>query len=486
MKSVFIKEQKRYTPKELRGLLECSEDELLLVLQRLKESGILKACRTSELYRDLSVLQEDDFEESGETDGGDFVYIFHFVGVIAVSRWILKCYPKYVTKDKEPREHLKQVMKVLEKYNSRNQTLHMFYDVNENKAFNQLPVLWFLLTDYFENGSYMNTKEIIETNGTGEVSWDRTIHGTDAFFVRNRPYYTDLQTQRRITNDNDYCKRLHECIVSLVSRELKDTDLLYIFGISEIDVSNEKLEDFGDTEEILRRIEHELNLQFVTRKQMVLKAIHTYVSHGGSLAENDAVSLFGTSSFYRVWEEVCADIFDNKLYSLLGNLDLPVPLCEGYSQNERLIDLIEKPYWSASGMEAKDTLIPDLVTVYNSGGSSQFLIFDAKYYVPVLNKGETPKDQPGIESVTKQYLYQLAFQRFVQDHKFQVIRNCFLLPAEDRKITDKGYVSMPMLDGLGLQKICVRFIPADLAYSRYLASEKIDMNTLVIGEPDTG
>ena len=107
MKSVFIKEQKRYTPKELRGLLECSEDELLLVLQRLKESGILKACRTSELYRDLSVLQEDDFEESGETDGGDFVYIFHFVGVIAVSRWILKCYPKYVTKDKEPREHLK-------------------------------------------------------------------------------------------------------------------------------------------------------------------------------------------------------------------------------------------------------------------------------------------------------------------------------------------------------------------------------------------
>ena len=480
MKSKFIQEQKRYTPEELCGLLECSEDEILSVLQRLKESGILKTCRTSEQYSDLSALQEVEFEETRVTDGGDFVYIFHFVGVIAVSGWILKCYPKYVVKNKEPREHLKQVMKVLEKYHSRNQTLHMFYDMNENRVFNRLTVLWFLLTDYFENGSYMNTKEIIETNGMGEVSWDRTIHRTVALFVQNRPYYPALQTKRRISNDNDYCKRLHECIVTLASRELKEADLLGIFDISEIDISDEKLEDFGDTEEILWRIEHELNLQFVTRKQMVLKALYAYVSHSGSLAENDAVSLFGTSSFYHVWEEVCADIFDNKLYSLLGNLELPVPLREGYSQNERLIDLIEKPYWSAAGKEAGDTLVPDLVTVNNSGGSSQFLIFDAKYYVPVLNKGETPKNQPGTEAVTKQYLYQLAFQRFVQDHKFQVIRNCFLLPAEDGEITDKGYVSMPMLDRLGLQKICVKVLPAEMACACDLASEKIDIGKLKI------
>ena len=77
-----------------------------------------------------------------------------------------------------------------------------------------------------------------------------------------------------------------------------------------------------------------------------------------------------------------------------------------------------------------------------------FLIFDAKYYNPVLLNGHTPKNQPGIESVTKQYLYQLAYQNFITDHCFTQVRNCFLLPTTDSGITDKGELSL--VDGLFL------------------------------------
>lgn len=44
-------------------------------------------------------------------------------------------------------------------------------------------------------------------------------------------------------------------------------------------------------------------------------------------------------------------------------------------------------------------IVPDLITIFEN----RFYIFDAKYYTPKLKYGQTPKGQPGIESVTKQY-----------------------------------------------------------------------------------
>ena len=82
-------------------------------------------------------------------------------------------------------------------------------------------------------------------------------------------------------------------------------------------------------------------------------------------------------------------------------------------------------------MTANETLIPDLVTIAKVDEDWQFIIFDAKYYTSRLEYGYPPKGQPGIESITKQYLYQLAFQKFIAEHSFSAIRNCFLMPSEE-------------------------------------------------------
>ena len=108
----------------------------------------------------------------------------------------------------------------------------------------------------------------------------------------------------------------------------------------------------------------------------------------------------------------------------------------------------------------------------------QFIIFDAKYYNAHLEKGIVPTGQPGIESITKQYLYQLAYQRFIEDHKFSSVKNCFLLPTENNEIEDKGEVRMEMLSNLGLQDIKIRLIPATMAYDLYLSGSKMDMERL--------
>lgn len=165
---------------------------------------------------------------------------------------------------------------------------------------------------------------------------------------------------------------------------------------------------------------------------------------------------------------------DNQLDVRLGALKLPIPLKPEYDQKQKLIDLIEKPLWSVTGKTAADTLIPDLVSI----ADDQFIIFDAKYYNAQLVPGDSPKGQPGIESVTKQYLYQLAYQKFISDHEFSVVKNCFLMPTENKEIEDHGEASMEMLSDLGLQNIKVRFLPADMVYDQYLSGRKMDIHML--------
>lgn len=120
----------------------------------------------------------------------------------------------------------------------------------------------------------------------------------------------------------------------MVSNELKDADLIDLFELTEVDLTDEKLDDFGDKEYILYRIEKELNVQFNTRKQLILKTIYTYIDKRGSLYDIECLSLFGTNSFNLVWEKVCSDIMDNQLNIPLGALNLPIPLKDGYDKNK--------------------------------------------------------------------------------------------------------------------------------------------------------
>lgn len=479
MISKFLREQKRYTQKDLCDILECSEDKAVLLIRKLKEFGVLKAVKASTAQKNMSDLIDEDIEVADvEVGENEYLYVFIFVGVITVAGRILKCYPKYLLTAENPKNELKQVLKVLEKYNSKEQIIRMFNNSSESQSFNLLAVLLFLMHDYYENGAYSNTEDIIESNGTGEILWDKTINETFTLLSHNRPYYTELQTKKCINNDFDFVRRLHECVLTQASAELKEADLIDLFEITEVDLSDEELINFGDKEYILHRIEKELNTQFNTRKQLVLKTIYAYIGNSGSLCDTNLLSMFGTNSFNLVWEKVCTDIMDNQLETRLGLLKLPMPLKKKYDSKIKLIDLIEKPQWSVTGKEAKDTLIPDLISIFNTVNGYQFIIFDAKYYNALLEPGKAPKAQPGIESVTKQYLYQLAYKKFIEDHEFASVRNCFLMPTEKTKMIKKGIARMTMLENLGLENIQVRMLPTADMYDCYLSGKKMDISLL--------
>lgn len=488
MISVFLREQKRYAQEELVKEFRCSEERTVRILKRLKEYGILKAVKANDTQKDLSDLLDEDIEIADvEVGENEYLYVFTFVGVVTIEGRVLKCYPKYLLNTTTPKAELKQVLKVLEKYNSKEQIIRMYNDTSDSSAFNMLAVMLFLLQDYFEYGAYTNTQDIIESNGSGDILWDKTINETFTLLSNNRPYYPEMLTMKRVNDDFDFFKRLHECVLTRCTKELRDADILDLFDIMGVDISDEQIEDFGDKEYVLDRIVKELNVQFNTRKQLLLKTLYAYIANSSALDDLDCFSMFGTNSFNLVWERVCAEIMGDQLQKPIGGLRLPMPLAEQYRnmRHKKLIDLIEKPQWSGvspSGdsfvKQAEDTLIPDIISIVESDENYQFIIFDAKYYNLQLDYNKKLRGQPGIESITKQYLYQLAYQPFVEAHQIRTVRNCFLMPTASDEIIIKGTVSLPMLRNLGLEDIQVRLLPAEAVYRHYLAGSKMDIGEL--------
>ena len=473
--SVYIREQKRYTKKELLEMFRFNDTEIEKFIKELKSYGILKAVKNEPTQKDLTELNEEDIEITDDTLANDeLYYVFTFVGVITFGNRVLKCYPKYIT-TAEPYEEIKQVLKVLNKYSSSEQIIKMFNGDEKKGSFNLLAVILYLMQDFYENGIYSNSEDIIEVNGEGNILWNQTISDGFAIINEDKPYYVELFTQHSIDDEYDYFTRLHKTVLTECCKQLDETGLLGLFEFDTLDLSEETMDDFGENEYILYRIQSELNVQFNTRRQLLLKSIYAYISQQKTLTDQSCVSLFGTTSFNLVWEKVCADVFDNKLALSLGKIKLPKPLKEGYNKNYKLIDIIDKPQWIGKNevgepfmKESAETLIPDLIGIYDD----TFVIFDAKYYCIQLEEKKVLRGQPGVGDVTKQYLYQLAYKNFIIDHGMTAVKNCFLIPTEKNEVVDLGYARIKMLEALGLENIAIRLMPAKDMFHCYLESKR--------------
>lgn len=484
--SEYIREQKRYSKEQLKNIFKLNNEEFKELVKKLKAYGVLKMVNITSKQKNLTDLIDEDIEVVDVDFNDEYYYVFTFVGVLTVGNIVIKCFPKYLLTKKAPLEEMKQVLKVLNKYNSKEQIINLFNGDEEQKAFNLLSIILYLINDYNDNGAYINQRDIIETNGEGEILWDNTINETFAIISNNRPFYTELQTINTVSDDMDYITRLHKYIVTECCKKLKHRDLLEIFEIEDINISEEEIEDFGDIDYILYRLQRELNIQFVTRKQILLKTLYTYIAHSKLFDENFGISMYGTNSFNLVWEKVCADVLDNKLSTPIGRLKLPRELHNDYIDRKKhtLLEIIQKPVWRHLDSEnnrqdhlAKDTLTPDLISLYETDQGMCFGIFDAKYYNIILDKNKV-QGQPGVGDVTKQYLYQLAYNDFILKHGFTSVKNAFLMPTEENNVLLNGEVEMGILKGLSnppLSNILVVKLPASNIYQYYLSGKKVNI-----------
>lgn len=279
------------------------------------------------------------------------------------------------------------------------------------------------------------------------------------------------------------------CIDAVYVR-VKETGILELFDIAEVELTSSCLNDFGDVDYIKYRLNQEIRTQFVTRKQTLLKTIYTYIANEKAEQDNLNFSLYGTNSFNLVWEKVCAvnfgSVLDKKLH------ELPLDLSEDYEsrKNKKLIDIIDKPCWHKENPYVSDgkvdTLKPDLICIYPCEDTEYcFGIYDAKYYCiefKEVNGKYKVTGQPGVGDVTKQYLYQLAYDDFITKQGYKYVQNMFFCPQEVAE-PDYGYVEMKMLHTIGnktLENIAVVKLCAEEMYDLYLQNKQITDPTAYI------
>lgn len=213
-----------------------------------------------------------------------------------------------------------------------------------------------------------------------------------------------------------------------------------------------------------------------------------YIANDKTDKDDISYSLYGTNSFNLVWEKVCAENFGSVLDTAIVDLPLYKEKTNKTETKETTLrDVIKAPRWRKSEYTmVKDpkveTLKPDLVCIYPVDDEQKdycFGIYDAKYYCidyQVKDNKAKISGQPGVGDVTKQYLYQLAFDDFIVKQGYRYVQNMFFCPGEtaDR---DFGWVQMDMLHQIGdkkLENIAVVKLCASEMYDIYLENKTID------------
>lgn len=466
---VEIIEDKHYSFNVLKDKFKTKNEETKIFLNELKDYGIVKFLNKNQ-EENLADFLEKDLDE-GFIDE-NIEYVFRYVGLLLVKNFVIKCYPKYFKTDCNFQD-FKQIIKVLEKYhNSRKEPISFQNEIN-NSNFNLLSIMIYLIENYFANGLYNNFQNIIETNGNGEILWNKTINDFYPIIQNNRPYYAELFTKNTIRDDNNYFKLLHELILTKCSVDLEEANLLSMFELTSINLSYKDFDDFGGKEYIKYRIRKELNVQFNSYNQSLLKAMYLYVEKRDSyLGDIDYFDAYGTNSYNLVWEEICRDVLGNKL----TDINLSEEFDSEYEEDEDLSKIIGKPIWHLDDQVIyADSLKPDFVTINKEDNDTQFVIFDAKYYNLDDNK-------PGLGDVTKQFLYELVFSEFIELNNLTP-KNCFLFPTDGEDIIHKGYIEFEMFNKLNLKnhklnlkKIQVILLPAKKMNDCYLKRGNLEFD----------
>lgn len=483
MKSVYIKEECYYNLEQLINLFGYDVNDTKKTLSTFKNYGILKVFLNN---NEDDYIDEDKHIINIDSDiNSKYLYKFTFVGVFKLDELILKCYPKYISEDKISTQLLKQVIKVIGKFQDRSRkNFYGIQNIDQNSnEFNLFETILFLLNDYYEFGEYNRLQDVYEINGKGEINWDKTINNKFTLITKNELFYPELITKKRIVDNNNFIKRIHQVILTQCSNNLKSLELLELFDLQEVNLTDENIIDLGDSEYILDKLDKERKKQYNTRKIMLLEVMYNYIKNINNFEDHIDFSFYGTNSFHVIWENVCKEILDNKLMEELRNICLPKNLSSKFKRDEKLIDLIEKPRWEIDkkNFTSKKSLEPDGISIYKDKNQNfRFLIFDAKYRI--IKSSPKMTGHPGIGEITKQYLYQLAYSEFISEHDFEEknVLNCFLLPTEKDNVENRGTVNLGIFKNSNLKNIQLVSLPAKKVFDLFLENKKVnDINEII-------
>lgn len=478
MRMLYIRELSFHTPNSLARILHVGIDEVVRYVRLLCAHGVLKL-RTNDDEKEYDALH--DVPVCGS-------YQFVYVGLVLVDDFCIIVYPKYLPEidaddpGEAAQSAMRQIFRVLRKHGGSYSDIAAMTEEGM-RANDRLALMLMLLEMHDEYGLYENYIKTLADNGPGGINWERTIASNLPFMSNGRPIYVDYKTVESDQDAANFVMRLHRAVLTECSKFMQDSGLASLLALDEVWLTDTAVEDFGDADFVSYRLERERAVQFVTWKQDVIDLLLRYVSEDDSTVRQKTPLCLGTSSFYHVWEDACKVAFDDALGKRLD--ELGIELVEPFDAmgGTKLIDIIPRPQWTVpldddeEGCGDVATLVPDTVLLrHDWAGNSVFAILDAKYYTPEL--GESVNGVPGVESVTKQFLYQTAYRGFVLAHGYGRVVNVFLAPSAGDAIEHTGRVRFPGVIAAEEEPFSntveLYALPASMIFDAYLAGATLD------------
>lgn len=203
--SAYVREEWYYSVDDLKTIfsfnaanyqtIENANKHFKYYLKELLSLNIIKEKRKNDNHNSEIDILFENYTDDKLIDSA-VKYKFEFVGILIFQNVITYVYPKYLGESDsilsvQPVKEMQQVMAVIEKY-SREKSIQdfrevkFFSDIDNHGEVNVLSVMLYLLEDYALNGEYEDIKEIIELNGTGQISWQKTVDKTYPIFSNNK------------------------------------------------------------------------------------------------------------------------------------------------------------------------------------------------------------------------------------------------------------------------------------------------------------
>lgn len=448
-----------------------------------------------------------------DPDTGVKRYSFEYVGVIILGDFVFRIIPKYISEDTPDFEQIidakfGKILKVIRKVLKKN-IPQLDYGTFKETEYNFLQSAISLIEDYYFYGLYSNNIDFIEENGDSEVSWDETIAYVTPVHVNNFHIYDPVLTWDITNDETNLIREIHSVVLAECSDKLKKYGLLEILSVSPVNLTRKKLKELGEPEHIVEILRKELANQYATQKQLIIKMLINYIDNEylknvsrKGLSGSFSRSYYGVNLFWPIWEEICKIVLKGDVQRSIEDL----PILPKYRKSKyyninkglKLIDIIKKPVWVKKCIEENgdfseisvetDTYKPDAICIYkldkdfspDGDNNYSFAILDAKYYVFDIIKydkstGKFTGNHPGIEDITKQFMYQQAYKDLIKKLGYKKVHNAFLCPT-DEKSCRFGKVQFDLIQSMqnrgNLKDIQVIKINADNIYDWFLANKK--------------
>lgn len=327
-----------------------------------------------------------------------------FVGIKTIGNSVYLFYPECFDLDIESKTWQKDAIALLSTIKiakSFTKDKSSFFKQSEkDNDFALKSYLW-IISDYLQNGLYVNKEKRYCYSQNGRINWKRTFQ-TKPFLTNNgKIVYLDIVSEVKNTLDNLLVEIYKVCVKKSID---------FIGWLFNLDSTTIIVPQFSNTrkQEYISALNEELDKTFDDEKKNRLTEMRNIIEGLDSKnCENDFV--YGVDNYYYIFERMVDFLFNGE-----------TNISKFYPKGKWVLKKFRDKVFDSSNLR------PDTIIIKKNGIKTDMCIVDSKFY----RFGTTGmvSDLPETTSIQKQITYGEYIRKNIHDIVIDHIYNVFIIP----------------------------------------------------------